>query len=47
MLAMNVMKEPGDAHPPESFISEPDDGVNSLNIQVEQDRLRSCQLTEV
>lgn len=47
MLAINAIKEPRDAQPPESFLSERDDGVNSLKIQVEQEGLSSCRLTEV
>lgn len=47
MLAINAIKEPGDVQPPESFLCERDDGLNSWKIQVEQERLRSCRVTEV
>ena len=33
--------------PPESFLCERDDGVNGWKIQVEQERLGSCRVTEV
>lgn len=36
MLAINAIKELGDAQPPELFFSEHYDGVNSLDILVEQ-----------
>lgn len=47
MLAINAIKEREGVQSPESLLSEQDDGVGSLEIQVQPERLRSCRLPEV
>lgn len=46
-LAINAIKEWKAVQPPESLLSEQDDGVDSLVIQVQLGRLRGCRSTEV
>lgn len=45
VLAINAIKVREDVQPPESFLSERDDMVNGLKIQVQRGRLRSCRVT--
>lgn len=47
MLAINAIKEQEGVQSPESLLSEQDDGVGSLEIQVQPERLQSCRLIEV
>lgn len=47
VLAINAIKEWEGVQPPESLLSEQDDGVGSLEIQVQLERLRSSRVTEV